>query len=96
MARFPPGAVVRVVARFPPGHVRTPWFLRGRAGAVAELVGSFGNPEDLAYGRPGKPVPLYRVRFRQADLWPDYAGPPADTLVADISEHWLEPMEPPR
>ena len=34
---------------------------------------------------------LYRVRFRQADIWPDYAGPPADSVEVEIYEHWLEP-----
>ena len=90
-ARFKDGDPVRVAALFPPGHVRTPWFLRGRQGEIAGLLGTFGNPEDLAYGRPGRPVPLYRVRFAQPELWPDYAGEPADTLIADLFEHWLEP-----
>jgi hypothetical protein len=31
------------------------------------------------------------VRFRQVDLWPDYAGPAGDTAVVDIFAHWLEP-----
>jgi hypothetical protein len=31
------------------------------------------------------------VRFGQRELWPDYAGPEGDTLVADLYEHWLEP-----
>jgi hypothetical protein len=49
------------------------------------------NPEHLAYGRlDHPPVPLYRVQFRQADLWPDYRGQPQDTALVDIFEHWLE------
>lgn len=89
--RFPPGAQVRVRAAFPPGHVRTPYFLRGKEGRVDMLAGEFPNPEELAYGRDGLPrVALYRVIFRQRDLWPAYAGAPADTLIADIFEHWLE------
>jgi nitrile hydratase len=35
--------------------------------------------------------PLYRVRFRQADVWPDYAGPAEDCVEVEIYEHWLEP-----
>ena len=50
------------------------------------------DPEELAYGRDGKPkIPLYRVSFRQSDVWNDYAGQGADTIVIDIYEHWLEP-----
>lgn len=90
-ARFAVGAAVRVRAAFPPGHVRTPYFLRGHAGKIVDVVGSFANPEELAYGRDGKPeIPLYRVQFRQTDLWPDYKGEKHDTAVADIFEHWLE------
>jgi nitrile hydratase len=55
------------------------------------LAGIDPNPEHLAYGRLGHPpVPLYRVRFRQPELWPDYRGNAQDTVVVDIFEHWLE------
>ena len=41
-------------------------------------------------GRDGLPKKgLYEVRFRQADLWPDYQGSANDTLDMDIYEHWL-------
>ncbi|MCB1834266.1 MAG: nitrile hydratase subunit beta [Geminicoccaceae bacterium] len=90
--RFDPGSAVRVKSLTPPGHVRTPWFTRGKNGVVVQLLGTFGNPEDLAYGGNGEPRrPLYRVSFRQSALWPDYDGADTDTLVADIYEHWLEP-----
>jgi nitrile hydratase len=90
--RFAPGERVRVRAAFPPGHVRTPHYTRGRCGVIAGWAGSFANPEELAYGRSGEPpVPLYRVRFEQRALWPDYAGAAQDSLVVDLYEHWLEP-----
>ena len=89
--RLAPGACVRVRAAFPPGHVRTPYFLRGHEGMIDSLAGEFPNPEELAYGRTGMPrLALYRVVFRQPDLWPGYAGAAADTLIADIFEHWLD------
>lgn len=85
------GEAVRVRADFPPGHVRTPFFIRGCTGVIDHAVGTYRNPEELAYGRDGLPKKtLYRVRFQQADVWPDYNGNPADTLVVDIYEHWLE------
>jgi len=33
---------------------------------------------------------LYKVRFDQRDLWPDYNGGERDTVELDIYEHWLE------
>jgi nitrile hydratase len=82
---------VRVRRAWPPGHVRAPWYLRGCNGVVRRVVGEFGNPEEMAYGRnDGPKLMLYRVRFRQVDVWPDYAGPPRDTLEVEVYENWLE------
>ena len=93
-AQFRPGDRVRVRRAHPPGHLRTPSYIRGQAGAVERLCGAFPNPEELAYNRSGLPrQPLYRVRFRQAELWPHYAGPAADTIEIEIYQHWLEPDE---
>jgi nitrile hydratase len=91
-ARFHPGEPVRVRTAFPHGHCRTPYYCRGQVGTVERICGEFRNAEALAYGRDGLPKqPLYRVRFPQQQLWPDYAGPPADTIDIEIYEHWLEP-----
>jgi nitrile hydratase len=93
-ARFAAGDPVRVRMAFPPGHLRTPFYTRGRRGRIERLCGAFANPEELAYNRSGLPrQPLYRVRFRQTELWPDYAGPAADTIEVEIYQHWLEPDE---
>ena len=63
-------------------------------GLIEEIAGRYRNPEELAYGRDGRPKrALYRVRFSQTDLWPDYQGSPRDTAVADLFEHWLEPAD---
>lgn len=94
MERFAVGDTVRVRVAYPPGHVRTPYFARGKTGIVDAIAGDYHNPEDLAYGRYDDPVlPLYRVRFRQKDLWTNYDGPPGDTAMVDIYENWLEPAE---
>ena len=88
---FEPGDRVRVVPSEKPGHVRTPAYLKGKAGWVESLIGAFPNPEDLAYGLSGLPErPLYKVGFRQTDLWDDYEGSAEDYLYADVYEHWLE------
>jgi nitrile hydratase len=76
---------------FPPGHVRTPYYIRGHVGEIERVCGAFANPEELAQMRSGlPPQPLYRVRFRQKEVWPDYSGNPADVLEVEIFQHWLE------
>jgi nitrile hydratase len=90
--RFKPGDAVTVRRAYPPGHIRTPHYIRGKPGVVERLCGSFANPEELAYGRNGLPAqPLYRVRFSQTEVWRDYAGAASDTIDIEIYEHWLEP-----
>jgi nitrile hydratase len=95
--RYRPGDSVRVRRAAPPGHLRTPWYIRGCRGVVERLCGTFANPEELAYNRSGEPrQPLYRVRFAQASVWPDYAGPSDDTIDVELYQHWLEPAAPGR
>jgi hypothetical protein len=90
--RFKAGDAVTVRRAYPPGHIRTPHYIRGKSGVIERICGSFANPEELAYGRNGLPVqPLYRVRFTQAQVWPDYAGAAGDSIDIEIYEHWLEP-----
>jgi len=90
-ARYKVGEKVRVMKAYPPGHIRTPFYIRGRTGTVERLCGAFPNPEELAQMRDGLPAqPLYRVRFAQKEVWPDYAGPEADVVEIEIYEHWLE------
>jgi nitrile hydratase len=92
-ARFARNDQVAVRRSEPPGHIRTPYYVRGLVGVVERVCGPFPNPEELAYGRSGLPArPLYRVRFRQRDVWPDYAGLPDDCVEVEIYEPWLEPV----
>ncbi|MFQ5985326.1 MAG: SH3-like domain-containing protein [Alphaproteobacteria bacterium] len=94
--RFAPGDRVRVHDRHPPGHVRAPFYIRGKSGVIERVCGAFRNPETLAYGGSGLPKqPLYRVRFPQNEVWPDYAGPAQDTVDVEIYQHWLEPARRP-
>ena len=89
--RFDVGDRVRVKRSFPPGHRRTPHYIRGKHGVVERVCGVFPNPEELAYGFDGEPKRvLYRVRFKQTEVWPDYAGPERDWIEIEIYEHWLE------
>ena len=92
-ARFAPGECVRVHKRFPPGHVRTPWYCRGQVGEVERICGRFRNPEQLAYGSRGAAHEvLYRVSFAARSLWPDHDGNERDRVEIEIYEHWLEPV----
>jgi len=90
--RYATGDRVRVRPTHPPGHRRTPYYIRGKTGIVERVCAEFGNPEELAYGFDGKPARrLYRVRFNQKEIWPDYRGPAHDTLDLEVFEHWLDP-----
>jgi nitrile hydratase beta subunit-like protein len=90
--RFQPGDRVAVRAAYPVGHVRTPFYVRGKSGVVERLCGAFPDPEERAYARSGLPrQPLYRVRFRQNDVWSDYCGQTNDAVEIEIYQHWLEP-----
>jgi len=84
------GKTVRVKTMMPPGHIRTPAYLRGKTGVIERKLGPFGNPEQLAYGLEGAPRDLYRVRFTMAEVWGGAAETPEDTLEAEIYAHWLE------
>ncbi len=88
--RFRTGDRVRVRTAFPPGHVRTPFYVRGKTGDVVSVAGHYHDPEELAYGRRGAPaLALYRVRFTQDELWGSGEAP-GDDLVVDLYENWLE------
>lgn len=89
--RFNVGDRVRLGRRKPVGHCRAPWYLRGKPGVVVRVHGTFRDPERLAYHLPGLPaLPLYKVRIRQIDIWPHYAGSASDDLEVDVYEPWLE------
>ncbi len=92
--RFKMGSRVRVLRGAPPGHVRTPWYVKGRIGVVERVLGHFANPEELAYARDGLPKqPLYRVRFALSSIWGRETGfGLEDTIDVEIYESWLEPF----
>jgi nitrile hydratase len=89
---FEIGDEVKVGKGSPPGHIRTPTFVRGKKGRIIRHFGSFPNPERLAYGLTGLPeINLYQVLFSMDETWNgngDYYN--NDTVTADIYETWLE------
>lgn len=87
------GERVRVAAINPPGHRRTPYYIRGKEGVIERACGQFANPEELGHGFDGLPKKhLYRVRFKQVELWDHYEGADSDTVDVDVYEHWLSPV----
>ena len=89
--KFAAGDPIRVRDEYVPGHVRTPDYVKGRPGRIATKLGDFRNPEELAYGDSGLPEQtLYKIEFRQSDLWDDYHGASDDALYIDLYEHWLD------
>ena len=84
---------VRVRQSMPPGHVRTPHYLRGKVGVIERTLGPFPNPEQLAYRHKGDRLPLHRVRFMMEDIWGPCAENPKDTLEAEVYAHWLEDVK---
>ena len=87
--RFAPGDKVKVRAHEIATHCRTPYYLRGKRGVVARVLGAFPNPEQLAYHKLGVPYqPLYQIAFDYRDVW---GRPQRNTVItADIFQHWLE------
>jgi nitrile hydratase len=84
---------VRVRAWAPPGHIRTPGYLRGKTGEIERTLGPFRNPEKLAYRLEAEPLVLHRVRFTMAEVWGSEAEHPSDVIEAEIYAHWLEPAQ---
>jgi len=81
---------VKIDDRISKGHCRTPAYIRGKSGIIERYCGNFPNPEHIAHQRPHPTlVPLYRCRFYQKDIWPNYSGEESDTLELEIYEHWM-------
>jgi hypothetical protein len=74
-------------------YTRTQEYLRGTTGTVVKASYESPAPEDEAFERDDQPPEwFYIVRFRLTDLWESYTGAPHDTLQAEISERWLQPV----
>jgi nitrile hydratase len=90
-SKFNIGDQVLIRQAYPPGHIRTPYFIRGRVGKIVKILGEYANPEELAYGRNGQPLQsVYSIKFLQKDLWLNYSGMLNDTVIVEVMENWLE------
>jgi nitrile hydratase subunit alpha len=80
-------------------HMRTPGYIYGVAGEIERVCGRFGDPSILAFGLDAPEVQLYRVRFRQRDIWPEqhdsnnssHSVHGDDVVEVEVYEHWLQP-----
>lgn len=98
VARYAVGQAVVVrsetagsLVRWRKPHLRTPGYVFGCHGIVESLEGVFGDPEFLAFRGGGgqRKEHLYRVSFKQADLWPEAATASNDRVVVEVYEPWL-------
>lgn len=90
-AKFKLGDRVRVRDLPAMFYTRTPEYVRGAEGVIAELAYESPAPEDETWDRvDAKSEWFYIVRFRQSELWDNYTGPSNDTLQTELPERWLE------
>jgi hypothetical protein len=72
-------------------YTRTQEYVRGARGEIARVSYESPAAEDESWDAPGaKPEWFYIVRFKLAELWHGYTGPPNDTLQTEIPERWLD------
>jgi nitrile hydratase subunit beta len=82
--RYAVGSRVRVKAENRDGNPRTPAYIRGKTGVVAQLHGVIVNPLD----HRGTYPPLYSVVFAVGEV---FGSASRDQLSVDLHEEWLEP-----
>eukprot|EP01084_Bolivina_argentea_P145428 254904_1 len=75
-------------------HVRSPGYIVDQIGEILSNEGLFENDELKSLGINDTKVVIYRVRFKQRDLFPNKQFKNIeDTIDLEILSHWLEPVE---
>ena len=87
-ARFGVGDRVRVRECHPAGHTRCPRYVRGKAGVVVRVDGTYSVPDIEAHGAARRHEPTYSVRFDAAELWRD--GQRNVSVHVDLWDSYLE------
>ena len=87
--RFGAGDRVRVRDWHPPGHTRCPGYVRGKAGVVVRVDGTYSVPDVEAHGAARRYEPTYSVRFDAAELWGD--GQRGVSVHVGLWDSYLEP-----
>ena len=80
---FKVGDKVVVKPENPDGNPRTPAYIRGKKGVIAEVHGVIDNPRD----HRGLYPPLYTVVFEVNEI---FGTGTQDKLCIDLHEDWLE------
>lgn len=88
--RFAAGDRIGVREWHPSGHTRCPRYVRGKAGTVARVDGTFSVPDVEAHGTARRYEPTYSVRFDAAELWAD--GQHGVWVHVDLWDSYLEPL----
>lgn len=90
---FGPGDRVRtreiLVERRGEQHTRLPGYAQGIEGVIEIVHPAMPLPDASAVGEPERAEPVYAVRFRGRDLWPDAED--ASSVCVDLWESYLEP-----
>ena len=84
--KFALGDRVQVKMDNPVGNPRTPGYVRGKQGVIAEVHGVIHNPRD----HRGRYPPLYSVRFGVREVFGTHSD---DSLWVDVHEEWLESLQ---
>lgn len=91
-AIFKSGDQIKISMRFPIGHYRVPFYIRGKHGTVESVIEPAAiNNEEEGYGlNAGIKRHYYRIAIPLTELWPDYKGSKQDSLRIEVYETWLE------
>lgn len=86
--RFQLGQKVAVRDAAPSDHTRLPGFLRQKRGVVETVYPGAYIYHDTGDDGLGSPQPVYRVRFKSKDVWPN-SDDANTTIFADLFEAYL-------
>eukprot|EP01083_Nonionella_stella_P065274 170894_1 len=72
-------------------HVRAPGYIVDKIGIIESYLGLLPNDELRAFGIKDAKVPIYRVRFKQKDIYSSHEhAHNDDTIDVEIVAHWLQ------
>ncbi len=91
--RFAAGDRVRVRNINPPGHTRSPRYVRGKIGMIRRDYGSYVFPDTNAYHAGENRQHVYSVEFTARELWGKAARERImrERVMIDLWEVYLEP-----